>query len=59
MNYCLVDSDSVSFKTWSLAQDCLNYTFRGNDTDEIKIFGVLHTIRAVPSGFVQRKLNMK
>ena len=42
-----------------LTQDCLNYTFRGNDTDEIKFVGVLHTIRAVPPGFVQRKLNMK
>ena len=40
-------------------QDCLNYTFRGNDTYEIKFVGVLHTIRAVPIEFFQRKLNMK
>ena len=40
-------------------QDCLNYTCRGNDNDEIECFGVLHSIIAVPPEFVQRILNMK
>ena len=38
-----------------LTQDCLNYTFRGDDTDEIKFVGVLHAIRAVPTEVVQRR----
>ena len=42
-----------------LTQDCLNYICCGNDTDEIKFVGILHAIRSVPSGVVQRKLNMK
>ena len=42
-----------------LTQDCLNYTCRGNDTDEIKFSGVLHAIRAVPPEVIQRILNMK
>ena len=29
---------------FSLTQDCLNYTFRGNDTDDNKCLGVLHAI---------------
>ena len=42
-----------------LTQDCLNYTFRGNETYEIKFVGVLHAIRVVPPEVVQRRLNMK
>ena len=42
-----------------LIQDCLNYTYPGNDTDDIEFVGVLHEIRAVPRGLVQRRLNMK
>ena len=42
-----------------LTQDCLNCTYRGNDTDEIKRFGVLNAIIAVPPEVVQRRLNMK
>ena len=33
-----------------LTQDCLNYAFHGNDTDEIKFVGILHAIRAVTTG---------
>ena len=44
---------------FSLTQDLLDCTCRGNDTDEIKFVGVLHTIRAVPTEVFQRKLNMK
>ena len=42
-----------------LTQDCLNYTCRGNDTDDIKFFGVLHVIRAFTPEVVQRRLNIK
>ena len=42
-----------------LTQDCLNYTCRGNNTDDIKFIGVLHAIRAVTPEVVQRILNMK
>ena len=42
-----------------LTQDCLISPYHGNDTDEIKCFGVLHAIRAVPPEFVQRILNLK
>ena len=42
-----------------LTQDCLNYTCRGNDTDEIIFVGALHAIRSVPTEVVQRRLNMK
>ena len=31
-----------------LTHDCLNYTCRGNDTDENKSVGVLHVIRSSP-----------
>ena len=44
---------------FSLTQDFLNDTCRGNDTDEIKFVGVLHAIRAVPPDDVHRRLNMK
>ena len=40
-------------------KDLLNYTCRGNDTNENKVFGVLHAIRAAPPEDVQRILNMK
>ena len=36
----------------------LNYICSGNDTDEIKLVGVLHAIGAVPPIFVQRQLNI-
>ena len=42
-----------------LTQDCLKYTYCGNDTDDNKCFGVLNAIRAVPTEFVQIILNMK
>ena len=42
-----------------LTQDCLNYICRGNDTDEIRFFVVLHAIRAVPPKCFQRRLNIK
>ena len=45
--------------SFTLTQDCLNYICRGNDTDEIKCFGVLHAIISVPPEVVQRRLNMK
>ena len=41
-----------------LTKASLNYICSGNDTDEITFVGVLHAIRAVPSIFVQRKLNI-
>ena len=36
-----------------LTQDCLNFTCRGNDTDEIKFVGVLHMIIIVPPEVVK------
>ena len=51
--------DSNFEVAFTLTQYCLNYTCRGNDTDENKIVGVLHAIRAVPPKFVLRILNMK
>ena len=42
-----------------LTQDCLNYTCRGNDTDDINFFNVLHSIKPVHTEVVQRRLNMK
>ena len=49
-----------SFKVaFPLTQDCLNYIYCGNDTDENKCIGVLHAIIAVPPGVFQRILNMK
>ena len=51
--------DSNFEVAFPLTQDCLNYTCRGNDTDEIKFVGVLHAIRSVPPEVVQRRLNMK
>ena len=44
---------------FALTQGCLNYICRGNDTDEIKLVGVLQAIIAVPPEVVQRRLNMK
>ena len=44
---------------FSLTQDCLNYTCRGNDTDEIKFVGLLNPILLVPLQVVKRRLNMK
>ena len=37
-----------------LKHDCLSYKCRGNDTDENKSVGVLHSIRAVPPEVVQK-----
>ena len=51
--------DSNFEVAFPLAQLCLNYTFRGNHTDENKFVGVLHEIRAVPPEVVQIILNMK
>ena len=51
--------DSNFEVAFPLEQDCLNYTCRGNDTDDIKIFGVLHAIREPPPKVVQMRLNMK
>ena len=51
--------DSNSEVAFPLTQDCLNYTCRGNETDEIKIFGVLDAIILVPPEVFQRRLNMK
>ena len=42
-----------------LTQDCLNYTCRGNDTDDINFFGVLRAIREFPPEAIQRRLNTK
>ena len=42
-----------------LTQDCLNYTCRGNDTNESKFVGVLHAIISVPTEAFQRILNIK
>ena len=42
-----------------LTQDFLNYTWCGNDTDEIRFVGFLHAIRAVPLRVFQRRINMK
>ena len=36
-----------------LTQDYLNYTYCGNEMDEIKFVGVLHAIREVPTEVVQ------
>ena len=51
--------DSNFEVAFPLAQDCLNYTCRGNDNDEIIFVGALHVIREVPPEVVQRRLNMK
>ena len=51
--------DSNFEVAFPLTQDCLNYTCRGNNTDEIKFVGVLHVIRAVLPEVFQRILNMK
>ena len=51
--------DSNFEVAFPLTQDCLNCTFRGNDTGENKFFVVLHEIRAVPPEVVQRILNIK
>ena len=41
--------NTYNFKgDFPLTQDCLNYAWRGNDTDEIKLIGVLYAIRSVP-----------
>ena len=42
-----------------LTQDFLNYTCRGNDTNENKFVGVFHAIRSVPPEVFQRMLNVK
>ena len=42
-----------------ITQDCLNYTYPGNETDENKSAGVLIAIRAVPPEVFQRRLNTK
>ena len=42
-----------------LTQDYVNCICRGNDTDEIKFVGVLHTIREVPPEVFQRILKTK
>ena len=42
-----------------LTQDCLNYTCRGDGTDEITFVSVLHAIREVPPKVVQRRINIK
>ena len=51
--------DSNFEVTFPITQDCLNYTCRGNYTDEIKFVGVLHAIRAVPPTHFQGILNIK
>ena len=51
--------DSTFEVAFPLKQDCLNYICRGNDTDEIRFFGVLHPIISVPPKVFQRRLNMK
>ena len=51
--------DSKFEVAFPLTQDFLDYTCRGNDTDENKKNCVLHTIRAVPPEVFQRRLNMK
>ena len=52
-------SDSNFEVAFPLTRDCLNYIFRGNDTDGINFVGVLHAIRSDPPEFFQRILNMK
>ena len=42
-----------------LTQDCLNCIWRGNDTDNNKYFGVLHSIISVPTEVVQIILKIK
>ena len=42
-----------------LTQNSLNYICCVSDTDENKLIGVLHEIRAVPPNVFQRILNMK
>ena len=52
--------DSNFEVTFSLTQDCLNYTCRGydkDDTNEIKFVGVLQAIRAVPPKVVQIRVS--
>ena len=51
--------DSNFEVAFPLKQDSLNYTCRGNDTDDIKEISVLHVIIAVPPEIFQRRLNMK
>ena len=51
--------DSNFEVAFTITQDCLNYTCRGNDTDENKVVGVLHVIKSVPLEVIQRRLNMK
>ena len=51
--------DSNFEVSFPITQDCLSYTCCGNDTDEIKFFGVLYAIREVPPESFQRILNIK
>ena len=51
--------DSNSEVAFLLTQDFLNYICSGNDTDDIKFFGILHAIIAVPTKVVKKRLNMK
>ena len=50
--------DSSFEVEFPITQDCLNYTGRGNDTDEITFVCVLHAIRAVPPIVFQNELNI-
>ena len=52
-DHCITDRGKWVFDSnlkvaLPLTHDCLNYTCRGNDTDEIKLVGVLHAIRSSP-----------
>ena len=63
-NHCIAVCDKWIFDSnfevaFPLTQDCLNYTCRGNDTDENKFFGVLHAIKSAPPEVVQIVLNIK
>ena len=51
--------DSNFEVAFTLTKGFLNYTCRGNDTDEIKFVGVLNANRAVPTEVFQRILNIK
>ena len=52
----LFDSNLESALT--LTEASLNYICSSSDTNEIKFFGVLHAIRAVPPVVVQQRLNI-
>ena len=63
-DHCITVCDKWIFDSnfevyFPLTHYFLNYSCRGNDTDQIKYFAVFHAIISVPPEVIQRRLNMK